>query len=266
MLALECCGDPLCGDLDSDAPLLRALAYHEAGHCSIALALDVEVRYASLGPTFAADGEVVLGHVGRNPFTTVSAGALVSLAGPISECRYLPPLFFDTLADLRSDHSDLETARALLAKELNARPLSDTVTRAMQDWRVRAARLVDQHWRSITAVATELKNYRWLPGPRIAELHRQSNATEVPTSMTEDLPLPPMSRSPKAVEPGTALTAWVPPARHANRGPRMTRIEQCRDLEAIEAIPSGEYVRTGGADSDDGILPDGRGRDGRDTI
>ena len=129
----------------------KAVAYHEAGHAVVALALGGKVRLVEIGPRPHA----------HCLHRTKTNKAITALAGDLAEQRACPNSTWDAFVDLRVA---LDTAELLAPDE----PLD-----ALQEFLDRAEALLDRHWCAVEAVAAALLKHGTLTGAEVDALFCQ---------------------------------------------------------------------------------------------
>jgi hypothetical protein len=128
------------------AELEAAVAFHEAGHAIVALALGSKVRVVEIAPRPHA-------HCAHR---TPTNKAITALAGDLAEQRACPNSPWD--ADV-----DFQVACGVAEHLAPAAPLD-----ALEAFRDRSQTLLDRHWREVEAVAGALLVYKSLTGDQVA--------------------------------------------------------------------------------------------------
>ncbi|MGH2879231.1 MAG: hypothetical protein ACRDK4_06460 [Solirubrobacteraceae bacterium] len=166
----------------------QSIAYHEAGHATVAHLLDIDVRTATI---ISADG--ALGHITHNGMRHHAPGtpevqdqteryAMMLIAGCMADRRHLGSPA-EGLEGFEGALEDLDRAMGLiksLMQDEDDEHLLDARMDAL-DWRV--GELLAQHWGAVERVAAGLLERETLSGPEIDELIRQpplSDATSNP--------------------------------------------------------------------------------------
>jgi hypothetical protein len=162
------------------------VAYHEAGHAVIGAAFNVPISYATVRPDAVWAGHVLFSV--KMTQIDCSAYMLLTLAGEAAELRQSPespPLGGDqapdrccarTLIILDLWSSSIERLGWLKAKG----PTEVDIAVALAQWREKAARHVDQHWRWIVSVAERLQELTGLTGAEIVALRPAADSTDAP--------------------------------------------------------------------------------------
>jgi hypothetical protein len=152
-------------------------AYHEAGHGCIAIACQVPVSFVSIEDVWRPDAIGVIEMAVTFGQMECDALVLFSLAGGAAEQRHL-----DCSRTQLGDAGDLKTVRTVLAGDLmlediahgrrcdRVRDDSPRMMAAVDLWRRRAERMVDQHWGWIVRVAEALEQRRRMSQTEIEEL------------------------------------------------------------------------------------------------
>jgi hypothetical protein len=131
--------------------LLKAAAFHEAGHAITALGLGCRVQVAEIAPW---------AHVQWSHHRSRADKAVVSLAGNLAEQRGCPHSHWDSDDDLRI---------ALDAVEFLQR---DDPLALLQTFLDQADALVDRHWHYVELIAAALLENKRLSGEEIDALVR----------------------------------------------------------------------------------------------
>ena len=131
---------------------IRSIAYHEAGHTVIALALNCVVHAVAIAPCC---GERRLGELrvsfSKNKFRAATQAAVVPLGGSIAQHRACP-------GSPRGDDVDLKIPRDA------ATYLASNARRYFQRSRREAERLIARHWSAVEIIAAALIARRELSG------------------------------------------------------------------------------------------------------
>jgi ATP-dependent Zn protease len=127
---------------------VNAVAFHEAGHAVVALALGSKVRVVEIGPRPHA-------HCAHR---TEANKAIVALAGDLAERRACP---------LSPWGADVDFRVAFDAAEHLA---PSAPHQALEAFRDQARALLDRHWRAVEAVAAALLDAGKLTGDEIDAL------------------------------------------------------------------------------------------------
>jgi ATP-dependent Zn protease len=140
---------------------LKAIAFHEAGHAVVALALGCVVHGVAIAPCC---GEQRLGELrvsfSKNKVRGATQATMVPLGGSIAQHAACP-------GSARGDDIDLRIAfdaAAYLAS--NPRRFLDLMQR-------RTKKIIERHWREVEAVAAALQGRGKLTGEEIDALFRE---------------------------------------------------------------------------------------------
>ena len=132
------------------AVTVEHVAYHEAGHAIVALALGSKVRSVSIAPSLTR-----CAHRRGTPHN-----AIVALAGNLAEQRGCPGSNFDAFVDLRCA---LDVAESLQPAD----PLA-----LLQKFLDQADELLDERWGQVETIAAALLQRQRLTGDEIDALVR----------------------------------------------------------------------------------------------
>jgi len=139
---------------------LRAVSYHEAGHCVTALTIGCPVHAIAIAPCC---GEQRLGELtvtfSKNKVRAATEATMVTLAGSIAQLKACP-------GSLRGEDVDLEIAYDA-ATYLASNPQS-----FIELMRFRTNKLIERRWRSVEVIAAALLRRGNLTGQEIETLVR----------------------------------------------------------------------------------------------
>jgi ATP-dependent Zn protease len=149
------------------------VAYHEAGHALMALALGGEVQLVTIepdrddGPQREGDTQVVWRRSGISDKEFASRAIQVSLAGPVAEMIYTGyPYHPGLIAEWAGDWREAWQAATLLhAGERQRLAYLEQV--AVQLYHRLQA---DDHWAALAALADHLLAHETLEGEQVAEI------------------------------------------------------------------------------------------------
>lgn len=150
----------------------RTLAFHEAAHAVVALAVGLDVHIATI-----ESGSESAGHVSHGLIGKCWTGELICmvLAGPVAAAitagRPLSPTVSGTDLDHAMAMIDVQLASAALLRSPYDGIAADNEPDALlQHWLAVTRRVVLNHWCWIVDTATELMRQRTLTGEQVLQL------------------------------------------------------------------------------------------------